>query len=165
MEENKNYKVDFSEEKSIIVESSHLQGVSVLHETKTSMVLQFENKIYNIEFENFNPKDKAYQISINHKKISLQLNDKLDQLVNEMGLNLDSDDIVSNLEAPMPGLVLDILVTEGQEVEKGTPLLVLEAMKMENIIKATGQGVVEKILITKGDKVEKSQLLINYEIS
>ena len=70
---------------------------------------------------------------------------------------------MDNVKAPMPGLVLDILVEAGQSVNKGDNLLILEAMKMENIIKASGNGVVKNININKKDAVEKNQLLIEME--
>ncbi|HNH66215.1 MAG TPA: biotin/lipoyl-binding protein, partial [Bacteroidia bacterium] len=67
---------------------------------------------------------------------------------------------VNDLKAPMPGLVLDILVSEGQTIQKGDSLLVLEAMKMENNLKAINDAVVKKINVSKGDKVEKNTVLI-----
>jgi biotin carboxyl carrier protein len=51
----------------------------------------------------------------------------------------------------------------GQTVEKGTPLLILEAMKMENVIKALGEGIVKAIKVEKGQAVDKGQLLIEME--
>jgi biotin carboxyl carrier protein len=70
---------------------------------------------------------------------------------------------VSEIKAPMPGLVLSVLVTEGQEVSKGDSLLVLEAMKMENVIKSPASGMIKKILINKADKVEKNEILIQFQ--
>jgi biotin carboxyl carrier protein len=61
----------------------------------------------------------------------------------------------------MPGLVLNVLVSDGQSVAKGDAVLVLEAMKMENIIKAPADGVVKKVAVVKGDKVEKNQVMIS----
>ena len=63
----------------------------------------------------------------------------------------------------MPGLVLDVMVAEGDTVEAGTPLLILEAMKMENVLKSEGDGTIKSIKITKGEAVEKRQLLIEIE--
>ena len=62
----------------------------------------------------------------------------------------------------MPGLVLSVLVTEGDEVKKGDNLLVLEAMKMENMIKSPTDGIIKKIEIKQGNKVEKNELLISF---
>ena len=62
----------------------------------------------------------------------------------------------------MPGLVLDILVKVGDEVKKGDPLMILEAMKMENILKSASDGVIKKINVEKKQAVEKGQVLINF---
>ena len=69
---------------------------------------------------------------------------------------------ITHIKAPMPGLVLNVLVTEGQHLKKGDNLLILEAMKMENMIKSDTEGIVKKIQAIKGDKVEKSQVLIEF---
>ncbi len=69
---------------------------------------------------------------------------------------------LAKLAAKMPGMVLNILVDEGQEVKKGDALIVLEAMKMENILKSPVDGVIKKIAINKGVAVEKNQLLIQF---
>lgn len=55
--------------------------------------------------------------------------------------------------SPMPGKILKIMVTEGQEVKKGDPLLIMEAMKMEHTIKASKDGIIEKIDYQAGDQV------------
>ncbi len=65
-----------------------------------------------------------------------------------------------NVKAPMPGLVLRILVEEGQEVRAGEGLVVLEAMKMENELVSPIDGVVKSVNATVGEPVEKSALLV-----
>jgi len=70
---------------------------------------------------------------------------------------------VNDLKAPMPGLVLDVLVKEGQQIKKGENLLVLEAMKMENNLKALSDAVVKKVNVGKGARVEKNEILIELE--
>jgi 3-methylcrotonyl-CoA carboxylase alpha subunit len=59
-----------------------------------------------------------------------------------------------SLSAPMPGMVLKILVTVGQEVTKGTPLLILEAMKMEHQVVAPRDGTVTAINCREGELVQ-----------
>jgi acetyl/propionyl-CoA carboxylase alpha subunit len=65
--------------------------------------------------------------------------------------------------APMPGKVLDVSVAVGQEVNAGDPLLILEAMKMENVLSAEIGGTVKEVHAKAGDMVEPGKLLILLE--
>jgi biotin carboxyl carrier protein len=69
------------------------------------------------------------------------------------------------LKAPMPGLVVRVAVEPGQQVEPGMALVVLEAMKMENELRATSAGVVKGVKAIPGQAVEKGQVLVEFEVS
>ncbi len=117
-------------------------------------------KSFNAEVVSFNVADKTALIKVNQHLYTVTAKDQFDILLDQMGLSVVNGAKVSELKAPMPGMVLKVFVTEGVEVKKGDNLLVLEAMKMENIIKAPADVVVKKIKIKPGDKVEKNQLLM-----
>jgi len=70
---------------------------------------------------------------------------------------------VNEVKAPMPGLLLNVMVKPGNQVFKGDNLLVLEAMKMENMIKSPTDGVVKSIEVEKSSAVDKNQVLIKFE--
>jgi len=70
---------------------------------------------------------------------------------------------LSQLKAPMPGLVVAVQVQPGQDVKKGEGLVIVEAMKMENELKATGPGKVKEIKVKKGQAVEKNEVLVVFE--
>jgi biotin carboxyl carrier protein len=63
----------------------------------------------------------------------------------------------------MPGLILEIRVKEGDAVSEDSPLLILEAMKMENVITSPREGVIKSISVKVGETVDKKQLLISFE--
>lgn len=65
-----------------------------------------------------------------------------------------------HLRAPMPGLVIDIPVKEGQEIEVGQNLVILESMKMQNELKAPREGTVSRVLIKPGDSIEHNQIMM-----
>ena len=67
------------------------------------------------------------------------------------------------LHAPMPGLVLRLLVKPGDALKKGDGFLVLEAMKMENLIKAQADIRITSVEVSEGDKVEKNQVLLRFD--
>jgi biotin carboxyl carrier protein len=80
-----------------------------------------------------------------------------------MGIKRSVDTINTDVKAPMPGKVIQILVKEGDSIEKGNGILILEAMKMENVLKAESDCVIKKILVKTGDSVEKNQILIELD--
>lgn len=80
-----------------------------------------------------------------------------------MGFEVGAGKLVNAIKAPMPGLVLNINVEVGQEVEENDSLLVLEAMKMENNFASPRAGKIKSILVEKGQAVDKGQLLIEFE--
>ena len=108
-------------------------------------------------------KGKQIQLEINGNLHTITIEDPVDQLVDKLGLNAPKEVILKDIKAPMPGLILDIMVKPGQQLSVGDPILILEAMKMENVIKAEGQGVVKKILLPKNSKVEKNQVIVEME--
>lgn len=122
-----------------------------------------DNKSYNLELLKLNPEEKTVFVKINGLKYKFQLKDKFDDLLHSLGMDNLLVTKVSDLKAPMPGLVLSIDVEVGQEVKKGDALLILEAMKMENIIKSPTDGVIKSIAVKTGQAVEKNQLLLNFE--
>jgi biotin carboxyl carrier protein len=65
------------------------------------------------------------------------------------------------LKAPMPGLVVALLIDEGQEVKKGQVMLILESMKMQNELKAPRDGIMGKIRVKAGESVEQRQTLLS----
>lgn len=106
---------------------------------------------------------KTVQIQIGSNQYAVALKDRFDLLAEQLGFSNLSSQKLNHIKAPMPGLVLELLVEVGQEVSKGDSVLILEAMKMENVIKAEGDAVVKNITINKGDAVEKNQIMIEFE--
>lgn len=120
------------------------------------------NKSYNIELLKANTEEKTFFIKVNGKKFKFAVKDKYDELLKSLGMDNMASAKVANLKAPMPGLVINIAVEVGQTVQKGDALLILEAMKMENVIKSPTDGVIKSITVKKGDAVEKNQVLLNF---
>jgi len=103
---------------------------------------------------------KKLRIEVEGDIFEVEVRDDLAQMLDRMGFGRVSSKQVKQIKAPMPGLVLQIAVREGQEVRDGDRLLVLEAMKMENSINIHADGVIKKINVSNGQAVDKGQVLI-----
>lgn len=121
------------------------------------------HKSYNAEVLEADYQTKSFLIKVNHTKYSITLKDRFDVLLDQLGMSNANSLKVNDLKAPMPGLIVDIKVRVGDFLKKGDTVLILEAMKMENVLKATGEGIVKNIKITPRQNVEKNQILIEFE--
>ena len=121
------------------------------------------NKSYQVEISESNFLNKTYTIQVNNATYKVDISDDLDKLITEMGFENSASKHINELKAPMPGLILEVFVKIGQEVKENDSLLILEAMKMENIITSPRDGIIKSISAVKGDAVEKNYLLIEFE--
>jgi biotin carboxyl carrier protein len=146
---------------SVLVNGNEVK-TDVIHINENTIHLLYQHKSYTIERISADESGKQMTLKINGIKHQVQVNDELDELLRKMGLDKVAANKLNNLKAPMPGLVLRIMVSEGQKVEKGDALLVLEAMKMENVIKSPGAFTIKKVAVTEKTAVDKNQLLIEF---
>ena len=119
-------------------------------------------KSYNAEVVSFNTSEKTAEIKVNNNIYTVSAKDEFDVLLDKLGLSSGDSAKISEIKAPMPGLVLKVFVNSGEEIKKGDNLFTLEAMKMENIIKAPADVTVKAVKIKPGDKVEKGQVLLQF---
>lgn len=103
------------------------------------------------------------EFSLNGQFLSAKIQDEQALLLRSLGFKSASASSQGRLQAPMPGKILAVNVKEGDEVGHGQPVIILEAMKMENELKAPVGGRVVKIAAVAGSSVEKNQLLIEIE--
>lgn len=122
----------------------------------------WNNKSYNIEVIERNPAEKSTHLLINGQHYHTTAKDDLDLLLEKMGMQSGSSQKINNVKAPMPGLIQSIAVAEGDTIAKGDNLLVLVAMKMENVIKSSGGGVIKTLKVMPGQIVEKNQVLLEF---
>lgn len=125
--------------------------------------LLYNNKSYTIELVSVDRLEKTCVVKVNNNEIIVSVEDRFDLLLDKLGMDSRTTQKMNDLLAPMPGLVLEIYVEVGDLVKKGDGLIVLEAMKMENIIKSSTDGVVKSIEVSCSEAVEKNQVLIQFE--
>lgn len=122
-----------------------------------------DNKSYTATVEKVDTKSKELVLKIDGQPYTVAIKEPIDQLLSSMGLDLKAMQKIEPVKAPMPGMVLKVLVEPGQQINKGDGLLILEAMKMENVLKATGTATVKAIKINERTAVEKGTILIELE--
>ena len=140
-----------------------LRALDLFKTGDTSFHLLRDGVSYHIQIPKVDSNSRSYIVIVNGTEYRTEIHTALDALIQKMGFASNGAKSIDAISAPMPGLILDISVKEGQEVEENDQLLVLEAMKMENIITSPRNGVIKKIAIKQGDAVEKKQLLVEFQ--
>ena len=121
------------------------------------------NQAYSAEIVEADFINKTYTVKVNGNTYEVAIENALDLLIKEMGFLVGGSKQINEIKAPMPGLILEMSVSVGQEVQENDCLLILEAMKMENSFLSPRAGIIKSISAKKGDAVEKGQLLIEFE--
>lgn len=161
--DNTLFKVKVNENHTFDLTEGDIEKMDALPTTSNKYHILQGSRPFQVEIINSNFLKKQYEIKVNNNTYVVDISDKLDLLIKDMGFSLASTKQIGSIEAPMPGLILEISVKEGQEVNEGDQLLILEAMKMENIITSPRNGIIKSVAIKKGDAVDKKNLLIEFE--
>jgi biotin carboxyl carrier protein len=159
------YKTTYEIENLSTIEDELLDNtdIKIISQEGNVIRLLYNNKSYQLLVKRFDPEKKEAKINVDGYDFEVKVKEPLDHLINELGFLKASKHSVKEIKSPMPGLVVNIFVEIGQTVNEGDKLLSLEAMKMENILKAPGDGIIKSILINKGNSVDKNQVLIAFE--
>jgi acetyl/propionyl-CoA carboxylase alpha subunit len=104
----------------------------------------------------------AVRITIEGQVYDARLMDKSALLRERLGMSVAEEATEREVRAPMPGLVLDVLVEAGMRVRAGDGLIVLEAMKMENELRAASDGIVRVVHVVAGEAVQKNAVLVEF---
>jgi biotin carboxyl carrier protein len=130
------------------------------------MILRIDNKNHIVKLEN-DPdeelKGTEFDVDIKSGITKVLCKSELDVLMEKFSKSRGDVKIKTDITSPMPGAIVKINVKEGQTVKKGEVFLVLEAMKMENELKASSDCKIQKIFVEEKKSVEKGQLLMKLE--
>ena len=159
---DRTYSIKVNESLDFNFAISELQNIDFIKISETEYHLINNNKTFKITVLNTDFQNKTYTLKINSKVHTVNISNPLDLLIKEMGFSIGNSKKSGNIKAPMPGLILNINVKEGQKVKEGDTLLVLEAMKMENAISAENDGTIKSVNVKTGNTVEKGELLIEF---
>ncbi|GAA3652246.1 acetyl-CoA carboxylase biotin carboxyl carrier protein subunit [Flavivirga jejuensis] len=145
------------------IKDKDILNLDALQISESKFHILEQNKSYKAEITKADFNKKSYEVKVNNNTYDISILDNLDTLIKDMGFTIGTTKHVDSIKAPMPGLILEINVNVGEEVKEDTSLLILEAMKMENIITSPRDGIIKSISVSMGDAVDKNQLLIEFD--
>jgi len=137
-----------------------LAGLDVIETAAGKFHLIFQDQNYQIEVDEIKIEKGQIHLRINGSIHHVTLETPLQRKIKALGINEMNAGDGETIQAPMPGKVLSVLIQEGEKVVADQDLIILEAMKMENVIKSTQEGVVDKIYVSDDDTVNKNQTLL-----
>lgn len=156
-------------DKTFIFEQFMQNGTPVIRKDNKDQTFRFESLgrnrysliINNRSFlVNILRKDGIYHVNVDGEYFPIRVEDERSKTLRELVQHASKGSADQVIVAPIPGLITQIKIKEGDEIKQGDGLIILEAMKMENEIKAQVDGVVKEVLVQKGSPVDKDQKLI-----
>jgi len=159
MIDSEQFNVQIDSRELIAVKRSELTSVDA-HLTGTETVLTIDAVNYRPTRIQVDTRAKIVRFWLLGMHFECQIEDSTDQLIRALGMDRGASSSIEQICAPMPGLVIDVLVQSDQRVSAGEPLLVLQAMKMENVIKAPVDLHIEEVLVKNGENVDKDAVMI-----
>ena len=158
-----NFKLSVNNSNSFEFTESDLKKLDAVCVEDSKCHVLKDSKPYKAEIVSADFIAKKYTVKVNNNTYEIAISDALDELIKSMGIERGRIKVVNAIKAPMPGLILEISVEVGQTVKENDPLLILEAMKMENSFLSPRDGVIKSIAVEKGNAVDKGQLLVEFE--
>jgi biotin carboxyl carrier protein len=144
-------------------ETATSEGAAIRWIDHRFFTLDFEGEEYHGEVISDLSEAQQLVLKINHRVFHIRKKHALDELIHQLGMDKPKVRKIKSFNAPMPGRIINVLVAVGEDVDAGTPLISLEAMKMENTLKSSGIGKVKTIHVAAGAVVEKGATLFEFE--
>ena len=157
------YRTTVNEEHEFDISRDQLSQLDAVHTSQNSYHILEDNSSFKATVVSSDFAKKTYNIQVNSNTYEVVIKDEIDILIKEMGFTVGASKQLNNLISPMPGLIIDVQVTAGQEVKEGDTLVILSAMKMENSFVSHTDGVIKAVHVVKDDAVDKGQLLVEFE--
>lgn len=153
--------LELNEEASVARINGDEIAYSLIIQQNGRVLYRSGTKLWKVD--NISVEKQKVTFSVDGHFVETYVKDEQELLLEKLGFQTDSTARAGLLSAPMPGKILELLVHEGDSVEEGQPVIILEAMKMENELKAPASGSVTSIHAADGDSVEKNQPLLEIE--
>ena len=148
---------------TIVIDDLLLSDYSILKRSEKVILLLKDGIKYNCRLLYIDTDSNYLHLKVNGKLVKVTIKKDIELLLEKIGIGNKENSSVKELKAPMPGVVIEIKAREGEEIKKEAPLVILEAMKMENVLTSPVDGVISSIEVSEKETVEKNTLLIKFE--
>lgn len=159
---NKLYKVK-ANEFLFSFDTKEVAAVDLIKKSPTEFNIISNHRSVNAKLIEADATGKKLTIEVDGENYEVEIKDELDQMLDIMGFGITVTKHIKEIKAPMPGMVLEIAVLDGQNVNEGDKILILGAMKMENCILTHANAKIKRIVVAVGQAVEKGQVLVELE--
>lgn len=145
------------------LDQSTIETADFVKKSPTEFNLLHNHRSLNARLLEEDATGKKLKLEVDGEVFTVEIKDELDQMLEQMGFGTASGKVIKEVKAPMPGMVLEVNVANGQTVKEGEKLLILGAMKMENSIMIHADAVIKRVAVSAGQAVEKGQVLVELE--
>ena len=156
-------KTAFVNNHQIVIDDLLLNEYSITNKSNNEITLQKNGVKYNCRVLYYDTVSNILHLKINGSIVKVTIKKDIELLLEKIGIGNADAQSIKELKAPMPGVVLDIKVKKGDSIVKEDPLVILEAMKMENVLTSPMDGIVSSVEVSEKETVEKNTLLIKFE--
>ena len=161
---SKPYKISVNGNQVFNLTENSLTALDAVSVEENHFHILNENTPFQAEIITADFNSRKYNVKVNGNTYQVAIANELDLLIESMGISVGANKVVNEVKAPMPGLILEVCVAVGQEVTENEPLLILEAMKMENTLVSPRSGKIKSIAVEKSNAVEKGQFSFEYSV-
>jgi biotin carboxyl carrier protein len=156
--DDKEYLVEILDEKHVSIDGKILDvDFSTINGQRVFSLL-IEGKSYEAHI---NPAEEGWEVLLQGRFYTAQVEDEREKRLRASGGARIVEGGEFHLKAPMPGLVVAVMVEDGMKIEKGQVLVILESMKMQNELKSPKAGIVSRIKVKPGERVEQKATLLS----
>jgi biotin carboxyl carrier protein len=159
--DDKQYQIEINDEDRITIDGQPVElDFKTMAEGQPIYSLILDGKSYEAMIE---LTDEGWQVMLRGQLYQIDIEDERQRRLRMASGGASTQSGELKLKAPMPGLIIDVPVEEGQDITKGDNLIILESMKMQNEIKSPREGKVARISVKAGDSVNQNQVLLILE--
>ena len=159
---NKVYKVK-ANEFLFSFDKEETAAADIIQKSTTEFNIIKDHRSVNAKLIDSDASGKKLTVEVDGETFEVEIKDELDQMLDVMGFSKATTKLIKEIKAPMPGMVLEVVVSDGQEVNEGDKILILGAMKMENSIMIQTNAKIKRVAVTVGQAVDKGQVLVELE--